>query len=496
MTLLVLIPLLRIPSFLSGFFLPEESMLLLLGNSLSEGQHLYSDVWFAGPPLLPWLFMMFHEVFGSWTLPMIRILSCLYIYIASILFNGILIEYKLYRRYSGFTAIMIAFLVSVPWYSQQMSGSLFVLLPMIISFYQIMQLGDNRSKNYQLMFGAGVWMAISMCITYKAIFIFFGLLIAYVRVRRPSLDELISMVGGMVVVFLFVLNLLYFNDSLRDFWDIGVLYYLDRLRFSSSPVYAYELSSTLTALLIAWGPVLVLGLIGFLHFRIRYFSYVVKIRATETITSLWLLGVLLMLLFKWQRLELSDLVLLVPPLVFYMRKALDLPFLLQFRWGILALILVLPLFLYIGLWNLRHPNPADLLRPAQEDLWIHGGTWMTMRQEGALFEYLADQSPESSIWIMDYKPAWYLSLGTSSLDAYTDFRILYHKLPLFQSELGILFSKEELERNFYQRFQASPPDLIVDPQEYFHLLQDRFPAMLGKYEVLELDGVAVYHKKE
>lgn len=471
-------------------------MLLLVGKSLSEGAHLYTDIWYAGPPFLPWMFKIFYSLFGSWTVPMIRVFSCLYIYFAAILFNGILVEYKLFRRYSGFTAIMLAFLISSPWYAQELSSSLMVLLPTIISFYNIMQLGDNKGRNYELMFGVGLWMSISIFMAYKAIFILLGLLIAYVRVRRPSLDELVSMLGGILVIVLFVLTMLFFNNSLQDFWDLGVLFYLDHLRFTDSPVYAYSLSSTLYTLLLSWGPVLILGLIGFLHFRLRYFSYVVKIRATETITSLWLLGVLLMIVFKWKRLELSDMILIAPPLVFYLRKALELPFLQQMRWGILSAIVLVPLFLYVGLWNMSNPNPANLLRPQQEDNWVHGGTWTTLLEKGELFEYLKDKAPESSIWIMDFRPAWYLSITPPPSSSYLDFRILYHKLDVFQAEKACVFSKTELDRHFHQTFQASPPELIVDPLHTFPLLQARFPALLGSYEAETIEDIPVYRKHQ
>lgn len=469
-------------------------MYILLGQHLSEGSALYRDAWFAGPPLLPWLFGFAQNLFGSWSLPVIRVLTCLYVYLIAVVFNGILIEYKLFRTYTGAPAVLFAFLVSVPWYGQQMSSSLFILLPTLLCFSNLMLLGEQRSRNYRLMFIVGVWMGLSIAATYNAFLILLGLIVAYIRIRNPRMDEIVALLGGISTIGTLILLILYFNDSLVDFWNIGIRYFLAKPSISLSPVYQSYLLQTLIALAISWGLALLLAIVGFLHFRLKYFSYVVKVRATETIMSMWVVGVLLLFVFKWQRLELSDWVLLSPPLVFYARKALDFEINTKLRVTLLAFMVMMPLSLYLGLWNIRNPNSTNLFQPTAEDVWVHGNAWPLLEQEGVLFQILDELPKDASIWIMDYRPEWYMALGKKYPNKYADFRIVYHTFPLFQNQQSYRTAWQEPEREFFREFQKHSPDLIIDPKHNFPLLQERYPRLLGRYQEKEVGEFHLYRK--
>ncbi|MEM7659659.1 MAG: hypothetical protein AAF399_26335, partial [Bacteroidota bacterium] len=341
--LLISIPLLRLPTFLGDFYLEEESLLILLGQRIADGHALYGDAWYAGPPLMPWLYAAFVKVFGGGALPAIRIATCLYVYLSAVYFNGILAQHKLFRKDLGLTSLLYVLLVSTPWYTQQMSASLFVLLPMTIAFNQLMELGDKRSSNLQQMYLAGVWMMICILASYKAVFILVGLLIGYFLIRSPQVHELLALIGGLVVILGAVLYWMFYQGTLAAFWDIGVLYYWDRINLGTHEWYPFEVGQTLLSWLLAWGSVLLFALIGFFHFRIRFFSYVVKVRAAEVAMATWLAGVSLMLLFKYSRLELTDFVLLVPPIVFYAKKLLDFSWFRRLRWFVLLATIAVPI---------------------------------------------------------------------------------------------------------------------------------------------------------
>ena len=66
--------------------------------------------------------------------------------------------------------------------------------------------------------------------------------------------------------------------------------------------------------------------------------------------AVWLVAVLLVLVFKYGRLELSDFILIVPPLVFYASKTLDFKWVYKLRSLVLIFGVAMPVFTYMGYW--------------------------------------------------------------------------------------------------------------------------------------------------
>lgn len=491
--LLGLIVLLRLPAFSPDLMLAEESYYLFLAEKLQTGAHLYREAWHAGPPLMVWLFSGLWAVFGSWTWLVVRIGTALYLYLAAVYFNGILTEYKLFRQYTGLTAFIFTFLASVPWYNLEMSASLLVLWPVMASFRAVLQLGERSRSNYNYLFQAGLWMAISILVSYKVIFILVGLLLAYLLLKPPRLDELLTLAGGGLMVAGAVGIILFFNRSLSAFWDIGILFYLDRASLVDSPVYQYEVAFNLKVLALCWGPFLFMALLGFLHFRVRHFSYVVKVRAMETTMALWLGGVLLVLGFKFQRLEFSDFILLIPPVAFYAQQPLHLSWMRRLRVAFLLAVIIPTVYLSLHFWGIRYPEIFTWVRPARGEVWLHGGTLDVLQPQHPLLDHLPPG--ERGIWIMADAPVWYRRLGRHSATPYTDFRIAYYKFGLAGVDQPPLRSRREPDRAIYEAFTTQPPDYIIDPRDYFPLLQDRFPVLAASYEAREIAGTTVYFRR-
>ncbi|RMG68070.1 MAG: hypothetical protein D6722_12225 [Bacteroidetes bacterium] len=491
--LLGLIVLLRLPAFSPALLLPEESYYLVLAEKLQQGAHLYSEAWHAGPPLMAWLFHALWAVFGSSSWWVVRVGTALYIYLAAIYYNGILAEYKLFRQFSGLPAFIFVFLASVPWYSLEMSASLLVLWPVVAAFHAVLRLGERRRQNYGLLFQAGLWMGLSVLVSYKVVFILLGLLVAYLVLRAPRLDELLALVMGGAVVTAMVLLMLFFNRSLTEFFDIGILYYLDRSGLSDGSLYRYDVAFQLRILAICWGPFLLMALLGFLHYRARYFNYVVKLRALETTMALWLGGVLLALLFKLNRLEFSDFILLIPPVVFYAQRPLQAAWLRRFRVVFFLLVALPTLYMELHFWGTRFPDTLGWLRIETGDRWLHGGTLPLLQEAHPLLDALPTGS--DGIWIMADTPEWYRYLGRTCAFKYTDFRIAYYKFGYWENGADPLYSRREPERDIYLAFTQSPPAYIIDPREYFPLLQARFPALAAMYEAREVAGTKVFFRR-
>lgn len=491
---LILIPLLRLPTFNPDFLLPDESLYLMLARQIADGGHLYQDAWFSGPPVMVWFYTFFQWLFGKNSLLAIRIFSCIYVYLGAMIFNGMVVENKPFKRFTGLPAVLYVILVSGPWFSQQFSSSLFALLPITLAFYAFSKVGEDRRNNYSLMFLSGAWMMLCILSTYKSVFILGGMVIAYIFLKKPAADEFLSLLGGMVAILGGVLLILYFNQSIDSYWDIGVLYYLDRVGDTDPAIYQYKEMPALSIWLRTWAVVLFLTIIGFAHFRLRFFSYVTKIRSLELTMAVWIVGVFLVLGFKFNRLELDDFLLLVPPIAFYTSKMFDFKLVYRFRVLIFLFMFGFPLFQYLNYWGIVWEKMPGIFKPGENSYVLHGNTREFLLSEHPLSEYLSDKKVANGIWMMEFRPEIYISTGLVSANKYTDFRIAYYKFPVFDQRHGkTILSAKEPEREIYAAFENRMPDYIIDPRDYFTHLQQRYPGLFGVYRKDSLDGYTIYH---
>ncbi|MEL6592955.1 MAG: hypothetical protein AAFQ68_22840 [Bacteroidota bacterium] len=493
--LLVLIPLLRLPSFDGNFFLGEESFYLLAAQKLAEGGHLYSDLWMTGPPVMVWIYRALYAIFGSVSLTVIRVLSCFYLYFAAVYFGGTINQFRPFGRMQGLPSVIFVILCSIPWYGLQLGASLFALLPLSASFFSVLQLRERAPQNNYWMFMAGFWLMLCTLASYKYIFIGLGILLTYLLLKSARIPEILSFFLGIFTVLTAFVLILFYAGSLGDFWDVGLLYYLDRIFLKNSEVYAYHSWDTIQVWLRNWGVFLIFGGIGFLHFRLRFYSYVAQLRTLELTMAIWLVSVMLMLAFKYGRLEVNDIILLAPPLAFYASKIFD------FKWGgrfraiLIPLSLVMPVIIYLNYWGIKLPNSMSTFSPKTESIYYHGGLKSLLDQSTIWHAYDFGDKP-TSIWLMDYHPEIYLSLDQKLNNKYLDYRIAWYKMSVLPHEdQGVMFSQVESDKDIFKEFSAQPPDYILDPHNQFPYLQTRYPALFGNFERDPAIAQAVYRRR-
>lgn len=491
-TLLVIIPLLRMPSLQGGLFPPEESYYLTLVQRMADGHPLYAEAWHAGPPLLVWVHYFFYVVFGNYAFLALRILTCLYIWVSAVFFNGLIAHYKPFDRFPGLPALVLSFLLCVPWYSQELSTSMAIILPSLFALQAILETGERKRRNLRLMFLAGIFMGIVIMIAYKGILIALGLAITYLIIRRGSLDELISFLGGILMFVFFVFLMLFIGGNLDDFWDVGVLYFLDRARLPLGGRYDYYAMTHLQSWLITAGLFMFFALAGWIHYRLRYYSYVAKIRTLEASMAVWLLAAVVLIGIKWNQIQLDDFILLSVPATFYICKSLEFKLIYRLRIFIFILLFGFPLFQYR--YYISH-EIEELAEDAPSSFWT-GKNWQRLSNSLPIKEYLEENPIEGGIWIMDYQPSLYAWLGHSCAVKYTDYRVSAYKIPLLTpSESPRLLARKESDRAVFLQFLDSPPALILDPQKQFSLFQERYPAIGRQYEAVSLETYPIYRRK-
>ncbi|MCI4669440.1 MAG: hypothetical protein MRZ79_15000 [Bacteroidia bacterium] len=490
--LLVLIPVLRLPSLQGALFTPEESHYMVLVQRMVDGNTLYQDAWHAGTPFLVWVYYFFYIIFGKYSLLMIHIFTCIYIWITAIFLNGLIGQYKPFQKLPGLPAIIFVFLTCLPWHSQELNTSLAIILPSLVAVWSILELGDRRRINYRLMLRAGFLMGLIILIAYKGIFISLAILLTYLIVGKGNLDELFAFVGGLSISIFLGLILLFVNGNLDDFFEIGVLYYIDRARLDIGEGYDYHVVEQIQSWFFTHGLLMLFLIFGWIHYRLKFFSYVAKIRTLEVSMSVWLFATIFLLASKWNQLQIDDFILLAVPASFYCSRIMEFKWLYRFRLFVFILLFAWPLYQYR--YYFSHKIETLATEPIST-VWTTYN-WLELSESLPIKEYLKNDSVEGGIWIMDYQPALYTWLGYPCPNKYTDFRISAYKIPvLSKGQEEKLISKLETDRSFFLQFQSSPPGLILDPRDQFVSLKDRYPSIGEKYERVDLGNYPIYRRK-
>lgn len=287
---------------------------------------------------------------------------------------------------------------------------------------------------------------------------------------------------------------LYLSGALAAWWDIGMVSFLDRVVNKSMQNQDYQLGLVLSSWGAFWAILLILSVIGFLHFRLRFYSYVTKVRSIEMIMAVWLVGILLALGFKFNRLDLTDFVLLVPPIVFYTAKTFDFKWVFKLRYVLFVAILILPLYSYMSYFGIRFPETLSVLKPSDDATILHGGVVKILERKDSIYDLSKGSEGNRDIWIMEFNPELYVALGYPCANRYTDYRITHYKVPALPGGSERIFSRKETDRDVYEQFKQNPPDIVLDRNENFPLLQARYPQLLSNYSIRKEGEYVVYER--
>jgi len=429
--LLLGIPLLGLPVFLPGYFHIDEALALQVAQQAYEGGLLYQDAWWSGPPLQIWVYEGFVSLFGKYATIGLRIFALLWVYIMAIYLNGMTGKVKLFKRNAGIIGILFAIAICLPWAELFLSAEMMAGLFLLMAFNRLMELKEQAQRNYLLMLEIGIFMSLSALFTYKSLFLLLGIFLAYFILRSPRLDELFALFGGLAIPLFFLGIILFIQGNGQAFWEIGILYYFERLGLTGELYYQPTTFTTLPFMLMCWAVFLILTLFGFCHFRIRFFSYVVNIRSLETVMALWLMAGLLLLVLKLRRIEAQDFQLFLPPVAFYSARIWDMRLPLRLRQ--LLYVIVIPLWgwIYLSGWKQAYPQTFAWLPGESTQSWLYGSMATYELPPEGLEVALTNLNPYENIWIWDHTPHWYSTLGQASRLPYTDFRMSYYKFPIF-----------------------------------------------------------------
>lgn len=490
---------LHLPSLHPDYFASDESIYYLIANKLSQGKLLYLDVWDHKPPVLYWIYWLYYELLGEYSLMAMRITGCVIILFLAVSFNIALYDQKFISQYSARASFLMILLLSLPWHIQETNAEIWVLIFWWIAVLRLWRIVTEDSTNRNIeMFWIGFVCGLAVTIKYQGIFLYAAILLGYLWASRFVFAEVVSFHIGMFIFPLVVVIVLYIQGVLAAFWEVGFIYNFSYITEGILSNNELRWNDNLFEIIKLFGIFLVLAGIGFLYYRSRIFSFNTKQRKIEILMFSWFIFAFLSVLVGGKRLYPHYFYLLMPPVVFYLMIFHQAKLVPLFKKVGFTLALLYPIFSY-SLFSIAYFD--ELFEKAAPYLKQGGWTshWHDVYSQNLdiepLKKWLKNQAIQE-VWIPNSQPELYLRLRQECAVKYIDPVMLrtglYWANSVKQSEAGNWTFVEHPEQ-FFVNFQLSPPTCIIEREGFFGKLRDKIPLLLAPYRKFYLSGYSVYY---
>ncbi|MDO8515143.1 MAG: hypothetical protein Q7S14_01460 [bacterium] len=193
--ILLIVLLLRIPSFFEPYWYGDEGIYLVIGQALQRGAILYRDIWDNKPPLLYLIYAIVPTLLWAKLTATACVLGTVY-FVKKITKNNL-------------SALICGILLSIPLLEGTIANAeLYFILPIIITVYLLL----NKPKYFLI----GLCLTAAFLIKIPAIFDFMGLFLAWFIINR-KIKPFFIMALPVLLSLLFFIIYFYLNQSLGDF---------------------------------------------------------------------------------------------------------------------------------------------------------------------------------------------------------------------------------------------------------------------------------------
>lgn len=444
---------LRLPYWISGG-LPtiHEQHWLLVGERLSSGAHMYSELWDTTGPLPALVYGVLHSLFGLSPLAHQIVALCL-VFLQCIIFNNTMLARKAYNENTYIPGLLYGLFASISFDMFTLSPLLIGLTFILLAYRQLFSHLQSRAKEEEAILLMGLMM---------------------------GLAALCYLPLGLLLLPLFVSLGLFSSTLTRRYFLIGygfllpialsALYYY--LAGSWSEFFEYFIYNTLvlpkSSLTTGWLELSLFGIPALLLVlaMVRVARYPRFINFQSRLQQIMLMWLVISLIIWWRAEQRAPfhLLVVVPILAFYLSH-----YLLLFRkkrWAEVAFWFIwVPVVVLsqnpISHWVPQLPQPKDLVVEAPP---------------------LPSQARQKSMWVLGDFPAYYAhaqSLGTA-----------FYQWEVYASFLEDINEYQEVLE--LHRVVADPlPEVVVDPDGRFPKLFQYFPDWETAYVPLQNNRVWV-----
>lgn len=438
--LLVLLTLLSLPLFIDTAPLTHpELRSFVIGEKVSEGHSLYTELIDSTPPLASWFYGLTDMVFGR-SLTIRHLLAFLILFSQSAFLGIMLIDKKVFAENTYIPSFIFSILAFISFDSLSLTADLlasgFILLTLNNLFKEI----EFRIQRDETIFNLGLFLSLASLLRFSHIIYLPGAILVLLIFTRSNARKYLLMVLGFLLPHLFLICVYFLTDNFSSLWQT---FYLPNLSFASE-----GLISTYSLLLLCAIPLLYLFISLFILNRdahlTKYQSQIFQAM------FLWFVIALIEVLLTSDRRP-QSLITLIPPVSFFLTHFLLLIRRRKFAdihlWILLIAIVTVA---YLARYNKIEKIKYDKLvvRPPSDSL------------------------SGKRILVLDDQPERFADnqLATSFLEWRISRSVFEH--PDYYDNI-LLVSRA---------FEADLPEIIVDPKNLMKGFFDRIPALQAKYE--------------
>lgn len=438
--LLVLMTLLSLPLFIdtSPLTFPELKS-FVIGEKVSEGNTLYSELIDSTPPLASWFYGLSDLVFGR-NLSIRHILAFIILFTQSAFLGIMLIDKKAFSENTYLPSLLFSLLAFISFDSLSLTADLlasgFILLILNNLFKEI----EFRIQRDETIFNLGLFVSLASLLSFSYIIYFPGVILILLFFTRTSPRKYLLMVLGFLLPHLILICIYYLSNDFQKLWQY---FYLPNLSFAS-----LSLMSGKSLLVLCAIPLLYLFISLFILNRdARLTKYQSQIFQAM---FLWFIIALVQVFFATDRRP-QSMIPLIPPVSFFLTH-----FLLLIRRRKFAEIHLWTLL--IGITTVAYLSRYNKIEYIQ--------------YKNLLIENHSGIIQEKRILVLDNQPERFFNnqLGSSFYE---------------WSLCGPIFEQPDYYENVLmvnRSFENDLPEEIIDPNNLMEGFFIRIPALKTKYE--------------
>lgn len=304
---LLLLLAIRLPIIIGNFpdLLPELHW-MVLSESMANGNQLYQDVWDFSGPLASGVYWLIYEVVGRSPL-VFHLLALFLVFYQAAIFNWVLVQRDVYNEKTYIPALLYAVFMSLSFDFFTLSPALMANTFLLLAAHKLFSLSDRQAADSEI-FKMGLYLGIASMLYLPSVLFFIMVFLGLAFFRVTSSRHLLLIIFGFLLILSGYVVYYLFVGGVADFFQ---QYLLSIIAYPQSIVHVGLLDmawlAIIPGIILLFSVSRTISERGFVNFQVN----------CQRLMIVWLIPAVLSLFFT-TRLAPFQLVLLVPPLTFFM----------------------------------------------------------------------------------------------------------------------------------------------------------------------------------
>lgn len=209
---------LRLPFLLlDGWMIRPELQWMLVGEKLSSGAAMYTDVWNDTGPVAALVYWLIDLIVGRSHLTY-TILSIVLVLYQALVFNNFLLRIKAYKENTYVPAMFYVLLTNVFFDMTSLPPALIMLTFLMPATRNVFIHLENRTKRDEVILSIGIYLGLAGLCLLPAVLFIIPVLLAFATFTGTVLRRYLMLLIGLVLPFMAASAYYYWQDALPSFY--------------------------------------------------------------------------------------------------------------------------------------------------------------------------------------------------------------------------------------------------------------------------------------